>query len=91
MIEDFTRSGRKPPVPLQLKHKGPTELLEIAERFAKVAGVVINSQKRLQQLNVNLEQEVARRTETLLQRNSELSALQKLLTPLNQAAGKSIE
>lgn len=52
---------------------------------------MINSQKRLQQLNVNLEQEVARRTETLLQRNSELSALQKLLTPLNQAAGKSIE
>ena len=91
MIEDFTRSGRKPPVPLQLKRNGPTELLEIAQRFTKVAGAVINSQKRLQQLNANLEQEVTRRTVTLSQRNAELSALQKLLAPLNQATGKSID
>ncbi len=81
-VETFGRTGRFKSVSKQLEKDGTTEIIELGKTFERMAGEVQESQARLEKMNAQLETEVADRTSTLMSRNSELRALQRLLMPM---------
>lgn len=81
-VEAFGRGGSFNFVKPRLEKEGITEMIELGERFEHMADMVNESRQKLERLNSKLEEEVAERTYTLLNRNTELRALQQLLLPM---------
>ena len=87
-VEAFGRGGRFKFVKPQLEKEGITEMIELGERFEHMADMVNESRRKLERLNSKLEEEVAERTYTLLNRNTELRALQQLLMPMQSGGDR---
>lgn len=85
-VEAFGRTGKLRSVKEKLEKDGISELVALGESFERMAGQVTDSKRKLERLNAGLEKKVAERTYTLLSRNSELRALQRLLMPLQDGA-----
>lgn len=89
VVERFGRTARFEPVSKELEKTAVTEIVALARTFESMAQEVRQSQARLRQLNIELETQVAERTQTLMSRNSELRALQRLLVPMHTTEGGS--
>lgn len=81
-VETFRKTGRFKSVTQTLEKDGITELIELGTSFERMVNVVNESKQKQEKLNAQLEEQVAERTSTLLSRNAELLALQRLLLPM---------
>ncbi|SDD97774.1 PAS domain S-box-containing protein [Paenibacillus sp. UNCCL117] len=62
--------------------RGPYELMMLAEHFSRMAEQIKENQHALIALNAELESRVTERTQSLLRKNRELAAVNRLLTPV---------
>ena len=85
-VEAFGKTGRFNEIQPQLEKDGISELVELGRTFERMVSDVTESRRKLESLNAGLEAQVEERTRTLLTRNSELRALQRLLLPLEDKA-----
>lgn len=71
----------------------PYELQMLADHFFRMAGQIRENQRALIELNAELENRVAERTQSLLRKNQELEIVNTLLTPFmtRRTAGEFIE
>lgn len=85
-VEAFGKTGRFNDIQPRLEKDGISELVELGRTFERMVSDVTESRRKLEALNAGLEAQVEERTRTLLTRNSELRALQRLLLPLEDKA-----